>query len=373
MTILNDFTKGDSLLNPWMDDWKKEGKKILGYFCTFIPEEIINAADILPVRIKAKGCTDTPMGDAYMSATTCSFTRCCLEMANRKQYDFLDGIISCNSCDQIRRLYDNIRYKTPFPNQYFLSVPSNVNDITIDYFKYELTKFKNYLEKTFNVDITEEKLKNSIKLYNKSRTLLKELYMLRKKKNPPITGTDIMNILLSGISMPRNQFNELLTTQLKEIEGKEGSLDYKSRIMLVGSMLDDPEYVKIIEDFGGLIVSDAVCIGTKYFWESVDENLDPLDALANRYLSRVSCPRMAGEQSKRVDFVLNLIKEFNVDGVIFQRMKFCPFWWAEIFVLRDELKKQGVPFLDLEREYFLSGAGAMKTRVQGFMEVLEAK
>lgn len=373
MSVLKEFEEATPLKNPWIDSWKEEGKKILGYFCSYIPDEIIHAAGILPIRMRATGCTDTPMGDAYLTPTACSYTRCCLEMANRKQYDFLDGAICCNSCDQIRRLFDNIRIKTPLPFHYFIGVPGNINDLTIDWFKHELNKFKTSLEENYGVDISDEKLKSSIKTYNESRALLKELYMLRKNPKPPLSGTDIMNILLTNISIPREQFNELLRKQLKELDGKEGVSNHKSRLMVVGSPIDDPEYMKIIEDLGGLVVMDSFCLGTRTFWEQVDETKDPIDALAEYYMSRVSCPRMSGKQSERVDFVAELIKEFDVDGVIFQRMKFCALWWAEIFIIRRKLKELDIPFLDLEREYVLSGAGAMKTRVQGFMEILEAR
>jgi benzoyl-CoA reductase subunit C len=90
-------------------------------------------------------------------------------------------------------------------------------------------------------------------------------------------------------------------------------------------------------------------------------------------MTRVSCPRMSGKQSERVEVIADLVKKFNVDGVIFQRMKFCALWWAEIFVMRRKLKELNIPFLDLEREYVSSGVGAMKTRVQGFMEILEER
>jgi benzoyl-CoA reductase/2-hydroxyglutaryl-CoA dehydratase subunit BcrC/BadD/HgdB len=197
--------------------------------------------------------------------------------------------------------------------------------------------------------------------------------MLRKNKKPPITGTEIMNVLTAAVSIPREEFNELLIQELKEANKKEGVSTHKARIMLVGSMLDDPEYIKIIEDLGGLVVTDALCLGTRFFWDLVDESSDPLGALAKRYLSRVSCPRMTGDQPTRMKFVSDLINEFDVEGVIIQRMKFCPLWWGEIFMLRRKLKELNIPFLELEREYVLSGAGAMKTRVQTFLEILEAR
>ncbi|MFX1444407.1 MAG: 2-hydroxyacyl-CoA dehydratase subunit D [Promethearchaeota archaeon] len=375
MTVMEKISQALPLANPWIESWKNEGKKVLGYFCTYIPEEIIYAADILPVRVRARTCAagDTPMGDAYMTPTSCSYTRCCLELANQHQYDFLDGIVSCNSCDQIRRLYDNIRYKAPFPYHYIMGVPGCVSETTHEWFGHEITKFKENLEKNFDVIISDDKLKNAIKVYNKSRTLLKELYELRKLDNPPITGTEVLNIISAGISMPRDQFNDLLAQQLQELKEKEGISDYRARIMIIGSMLDEPDYMKIIEDLGGLVVTDSQCLGTRYFWDLIDENKNPIDAIEERYLSKISCPRMTGKYPEREEFMMKLIKEFNVDGIIFQRMKFCILWWAEIFLLRNKLKEEGIPYLELEREYVLSGAGAMKTRVQTFMEILEAR
>ncbi|NVM01600.1 MAG: 2-hydroxyacyl-CoA dehydratase [Candidatus Helarchaeota archaeon] len=374
MSNIDKFAQAIPLSNSWIDDWKKEGKKALGYFCCYIPEEIMFAADILPIRMRAigMGCTDTPMGDAYMSATTCSFTRCCLELANRKQYNFLDGIVCGNTCDQIRRLFDNIKFKAPFPFHHFLSIPCFVNDVTLDWYKHELVKFKESLEKSFGVKITDDDLKRSIKTYNESRTLLKKLYMLRKRDDPPISGTDMLKVTIAGVTIPRDKYNELLTQLLKDLEGKKGN-NPKARIMVVGAMLDDPEWVKLIEDLGGAVVIDSLCFGSRYFWDLVDEKGDPLEALAKRYLSKVPCPRMTDGHPERTKFVEDMIKEFNVDGVILQRMKFCPFHWGEIFMLRRELKEQDVPTLELEREYVLSGAGAIKTRIQAFLEVLEAR
>ena len=148
---------------------------------------------------------------------------------------------------------------------------------------------------------------------------------------------------------------------------------YFQRQETIGSMLDEPEYIKVIEDLGGLVVTDSLCLGTRYFWDTIDETKNPIDAIAERYLLKVSCPRMTDGQPKRAEFMLDMIKQFNVDGVIFQRMKFCAIWWAEVFMLRGKLKEEGIPFLELEREYVLSGAGAMKTRVQTFMEILETR
>jgi len=373
MSVPSTIAEAVHLPNPSIDRWRNEGKKVLGYFCSYIPDEIIYAANMLPVRMRAEGCADTPTADAYMSTTTCSFTRCVLELATRKEYQFLDGVVAYNSCDQVRRLYDNLKFKAPFPYQYFLSIPATLTDVTLEWYKHELSKFKKNLEDNFATAVTNDDLKRAIEIYNKSRDLLRELYELRKRERPPVSGTEVMNVLLASVTLPREEFNGLLASLLEVCRGREAESDYTARLMLVGSHLDDPEFVEMIEELGGLVVTDSLCFGTRYFSGLVDVNSAPLDALAERYFSKVSCPRMTGGHPERAKFVMDQVKEFNVDGVIIQRMKFCPTWWGEAFMLREDLKKLGVPCLELEKEYVLSGVGAMKTRIQAFLETLEER
>lgn len=367
------FDRGLPLYNEWIEGWKKEGKGVIGYFCSYIPEEIIAASGLLPVRMRAAGCTDTPMGDAYMSSTTCSFTRCVLELASRKEYGFLDGLVGYNSCDQVRRLYDNLRFKAPFPYHYFLSIPTTSTDVTFDWYTHELIKFKRDLEGKFEKEIRDEDLRSAIETYNESRSLMARLYELRKRKSPPITGAETMNVMVSAVSMPRKAFNDRLALFLREAQKREGVLDAKARIMVAGTLLDDPAYIEIIEDLGGLVVTDSLCFGAKTFLGAVDEKMPPMDALAERYFSKVACPRMAGSYPGRLDFLLKQIEDFHVDGVIIQRMKFCPMGWGESYMFAKDLKQRGIPCLELEKEYVLSGVGAMKTRVQAFLETIERR
>jgi benzoyl-CoA reductase/2-hydroxyglutaryl-CoA dehydratase subunit BcrC/BadD/HgdB len=135
-------------------------------------------------------------------------------------------------------------------------------------------------------------------------------------------------------------------------------------------MLDDPAYVRTIEDLGGLVVTDSLCFGTREFWSQVHEqDRDPMDALARYYLrERVPCARMIGEHPRRLEFLREMLDAFKVDGVVLQRLKFCDLWGDENFMLRRALRESGVPVLALEREYSLSGLGQLKTRVQAFLE-----
>ncbi|MBS7249389.1 MAG: 2-hydroxyacyl-CoA dehydratase [Candidatus Freyarchaeota archaeon] len=361
-----------SLSNSWIDSWKTKGY-ILGYFCTHVPEEVVYAADILPVRIRATGCKETSLADAFLSSFNCSFVRCTLEVAMEKQYHFLDGIISCNSCDHVRRGYDVWKQKVGTPFKHFLQVPRIINDEAIETFTYEITLLKERLEKHFNIDISEEKLWKAIKIYNDVRGLLKELYNIRKEGSPKISGTEFMGVVTASTAVPKHQLKLLLNQLLNELVSREGYSNYRARILVMGSLLDDPHYLEMIENMGGLVVADALCFGSRYFWDPVKESGDPIHNLAERYIKKVPCARMIGEHDTRLQYVLDTIKEFDVEGVIFQRMKFCDFWGGECFMFRRELKERGIPFLELEREYILSGVEAAKTRIQAFLESIEAR
>jgi benzoyl-CoA reductase/2-hydroxyglutaryl-CoA dehydratase subunit BcrC/BadD/HgdB len=347
------------------------GGKAIGFFCSYIPEEIIYAAGFLPFRIRPQGYTETSQADAHMSIYNCSFARSCLEFALKGEYQSLAGMVSMNSCDHIRRLYDVWQEKVTSPYMYFLSVPHKITDEAVDWYKQELVKFKESLEKAFNIQLTESKLREAIKVYNHTRELLKRVYNLRKRERPPLSGTQMHHLFLAAANTPKPHYNHLLEQLLHEIATAEGISDYRARLMIVGSVHDDPHFTQTLEEVGGLVVADALCFGSRYFWEPVAEDGDPLMALAQSYLRRPACARMAGGGHQRVEFIKEMVKEFNVAGVIYQVIRNCDLWGGEAFYIERELKESNIPSLRLEREYTLTGVEGIKSRVEAFLEIIE--
>jgi benzoyl-CoA reductase/2-hydroxyglutaryl-CoA dehydratase subunit BcrC/BadD/HgdB len=250
-----------------------------------------------------------------------------------------------------------------------LSVPFKVDNLAVEWMTGEIERFKQSLESHFDMTITDEALRKSIKTYNEKRTLLKSLYELRKKKAPPITGVEALEILIASTAMPPEEFNQLLKKALDELGERKDISDYRARLLLAGGELDDPEYIKLIESLGGLVVGDFLCFGTRDFWDLVDEDLPPIPALAKRYIERIACPRMVNYPA-RDQFVKALVKEFNADGIIVQRLMYCDNWGCEGARTRWEAKKNGVPCMVLEREYMMTAVGQMRTRVQAFIETI---
>ncbi|MBL7176804.1 MAG: 2-hydroxyacyl-CoA dehydratase [Desulfobacteraceae bacterium] len=339
--------------------------------CSYVPEEIIYAAGMLPYRIRATGCTRTTRSDALMSNFSCSFARSCLEFALDGTYDFLDGLVSLDSCAQIHRLYDNWRFKARLPFMYLLNLPHKNSDSAIAWYRGEIAAFKQSLEKAFGVTVTDENLVSAIEVYNETRMLLRKVYELRKSENPPITGFQSQGLVLAAMSMPREQYNGLLRASLKEISSKEPIRNSRARLMVVGSALDDPAFIKIIEDQGGLVVTDALCFGSRYFWEPTETDGDPLLSLSRSYLSRPKCPRMMNQHVSLFEFIVDMVQRFKVDGIIFQKMQFCNLWGGESLYLEKKLKELRIPFLSIEREHIVTNAAQIATRVEAFIEMIE--
>lgn len=350
--------------------WKAQRKKVIGWICTYIPEEIIAATDMLPVRVTGAKAEEITEADAYLYANTCTFARGCLEVALRKDYDFLDGVVSGTSCDPIRRLFDVWNNYLPTPFRHIVSVPHKITPEAEEFFAQQLQHLKRALEEFFQVEITNDKLKETIRLYNKTRELFRKLYDFRKSGLPLISGTETMEIMQASMRMPRAEFNQQLERLLSALAQRQLPSNGRPRLMVVGSILDSPEFINSIESLGAIVVTDELCTGTRFWWNLTDTTLEPIEALAKRYLNHPPCARMR-PFSMRMDFVMGLIKEFKVEGVIYEIIKFCDVYGHDKPVMKEKLEAAGIPVLELDLEYGMGGIGQIRTRVEAFLEMLK--
>jgi benzoyl-CoA reductase subunit C len=365
------------LENAFIAQWKNDGKKIVGYTCTFIPEEILHAAGLLPYRVRGVGTTSLSIGDSYFGPVICSFPKCMLQLAGEGLYKFLDGVIISNGCDSMRRLEECWRkagedYPGTLPAYYaYFSVPHKAVDYSIQFYRDELQELRESLEKHFKLTITASSLEKSIKLYNQSRILLQKFDLLRYQKETPITGTEALAILIAGHAVPREDYVRLLEQIIADREKAPGVSSNKKRLMLIGSASDDADFIKVIEDAGAVVVADTICFGSRLHESLVDERGDPFQALAAHYLKNSICPRMLGYYKDRRAFILGVTKKAQVDGVILQNVRFCDLHGSENGVLERDLEAAGIPCMRLEREYGpLVETGRIRMRVDAFLERL---
>lgn len=353
---------------------KKQGKKVFGWICTYVPEEVINAAGILPVRITGyEREIELEDGNAYLYVNNCSFSRSCLQMALNSEYDYLDGVVAGATCDGARRLFDLWVHYVKLPFHHILTVPRKYTERAHDLYYEQVVIFKQNLEQHLNIQITEEALQQSIRVYNESRELLRKLYELRKLDRPPISGAETMEVLNASCRMPKEVFNSYLRQLLEEITVSERAYPSRARLMVTGSIMNNPEFIRSIEELGGLVVTDELCTSTRYWSDPVVmDGRPPLEAISRRYLNNFPCARMVPSDC-RFDRILDLAREYKVDGVISQIIRYCVPYAHDLPLITERLNKIGVPTLALDVEYGTSGSGQIRTRVQAFLEMVETK
>lgn len=375
-TVMEEFTKvTESIANDYVHDWKNRGGKVVGYICCLIPKELFVAAGILPFRVRGTGCTTPELAETFTGSICCSYPKSFFSQAIKGEYDFLDGVVFPNNCDHYRRLFVNwprAGMKTPF-----LHMVSNAKQLRPAAFVWEREEFiklRKHLEEHFGVKITDENLWKAIKITNKTRQLQRKLYELRKAKNPPISGTDALKVMVASTAMPPDKYNEMLEKLLNDLKAVKAQKNDNIRLVIVGPCVDNPAYIEMIEDLGADIVSDFTCFGTKIMWYDINESIkDPWEALASYYLKdQLTCARFDGDQDRRSDHIHNMIRDFDAQGVIMDRMVFCDTWSIFNYMMQKDLKEWKVPFLSIEREYIPSFMGQLKTRVQAFLEMLRS-
>lgn len=370
---MKEATRG--LDNAFVQSRKKEGGKVVGYSCTFIPEEILHAAGVLPFRLRGVGTTSMSIGDSYFGAVNCSLPKCVLQLAGQGSYNFLDGAIITNGCDSMRRLEECWRkasedYPGTLPQYYeYFSVPHKSVDYSVEFYKEVLNGMIETLEKHFKVKISEESLRKSIRLYNEGRTCLQILDGLRQSQDVPISGEDAMAVLIAAHAMPQEQFIGMLKDLVENLKTAPSLSNGKKRLMLMGSASDDMDFIRVIEEAGSIVVADTVCYGSRAYSALVDEQSDPLHALSSHYLTHSICPRMLGYYKTRFAYVMDVIRKAKVDGVILQNVRFCDLHGSENGIFERDLESAGIPCMRLEREYGpLSETGRIRMRIDAFME-----
>jgi len=370
----------DSITNPYITEWQANGKKVLGHYCTYIPDELLHAANLLPFRIRATGNTRTNLADVYMVRFTCSFVRATFDMALRGLYDFLDGILICNSCDHSRRMFELFdlkvfgREKNPKPtSSFYYSIPHVITNEGFGWYYNEIQELKAKLEEKYiQATITKQDLIDSIDIYNTNRDLLRKIHKLRILDSPKITGSEALQISMSNNSVPKEVANQELERILISLRESEGIKSSSKRIMLVGSEIDSTDFTGLIEDSGALIVTDFLCFGTRTFLDDVHLGFeqDPLKRIVERVYYRMSCPRMMDDHERRLDFMKNEIKRANVDGVILQRINNCDLHGCDNMLYVHELKDLEIPVLNLDREFYQADTTRLQTRIQAFLEMI---
>ncbi|WP_287153083.1 2-hydroxyacyl-CoA dehydratase family protein [Candidatus Solincola tengchongensis] len=356
------------LIAPRLREWRESGGRVVGYSCVATPREIFDAGGILPYRIRALGKPERDHADAHLSRFNCGFCRACLQLALEGAYGFLDGLVETNGCDHLRGMFENWSGTATPRFFHYLKVPHVVSEESLEFFAEELELLREALSSHFQVDIGDAALAEAVRSANLRREGMRRLFSLREMEHPALKGQEALAVLLLESSLPPGVFDGFLRELLEEVRGREIT-GYRARLLLAGSATDEPDLVREIEDLGGLVVTDAMCYGTRAFWKLPEVEGEPVHALAEAYLRHLLCPRMFDDYPSRLEFILQAAERARVDGAVLVYNKFCDLHGVENVRLRLDLEERGIPVLVLEKEYgSAADLGRIRTRVQAFLE-----
>ena len=360
---------------------KKQGNRIIGYLCAFTPLEILHAAGFLPIRIKGNARESVTSADTQMETLVCPLVRHCYDMASKNNYDFLDGLVIPHACDSISRTYPIWKYTLNLHYSHFINMPHGTDASSIDFFREELNMFIRSLGKFKGSEITADKLVNSINTFNTYRAKVRELFNLRKSNPPLITGEEMTKVLVAGMSIPVEEAITLVSNVITEIKQRPPTKNNKSRIMVFGAEIDDASFIKLIEDCGSSVVTDDLCPGAREYSHDVATTMEPVEAIARRYLLEIKCGRTYRESKgsyqqyleARFGHISSRIKDFKVDGVLIYIYRFCDPFGFEVPAIKSYIETLNTPVFYLEGNYSMGDAGRLQTRIQAFIEQINQK
>ncbi|ACL21927.1 double-cubane-cluster-containing anaerobic reductase [Desulfitobacterium hafniense] len=356
---------------------KEQGKKVAGVFCTYAPVELVLAAGAVPVGLCAFSDETIPEAEKVLPRNLCPLVKSSYGFAitDKCPYMFFsDLMIGETTCDGKKKMYELLG---EFKNLHVMQLPQTQQDEASQELWYqEVLRLKDRIEQDFGVTITEEGIKNAIKVKNEERKLLKEFYELSKSCPPPITGAEQLKVLYGSQFKfdPEAKNREIRETidkvKADQAKGVENVSPAAKRILITGCPLAGvtEKVVRAIEESGGVVVAYENCIGVKPVERLVDETIDPYKALADRYL-QIGCSVMTPNPN-RLDLLSRLVREFKVDGVVEMTLQACHTYNLETTQIRKHMQKEDMPFISVETDYSTSDAAQLKTRLAAFIEML---
>lgn len=366
---------------------KGEGRHPIGYTCFHVPEVLMNLEDCFSVRLRAPNMGSTEIATYYMANSACEYSRALLERAIEGGFKFLDALLGVDVCEPMNRCMENMELLSTCNTENnkfircYLDIPYSDDEDCVVHLREQITrKVLKPLNENFGVDISDSALRKAVAEFNEMCRIITEMGELRKAMKPVITGSEFHKIVLCTFICPKKEILPYLRETLEELKTREPDTKnkYKARVVVVGSEIDDPDMIELIEEAGALVVADRFCYGSIPGRSEIEltEEEDALTQIIRKNLRETECIRQCSEHKMqyRKDHVKELVEQYHADGAIYQQMKFCTYWSYERTLASHIMPLEyGVPVLSIDRPYRSIGSGQLRTRVQAFVESLEIK
>lgn len=365
---------------------RREGEVCVAYVCENTPEPLLNLPGVFSARLRAPRTGSMEMGTYYMTSFLCEYSRALLERAIEGGYSFADCIISPDGCSMMNRCVENMELLKTMGKDNdrffyeFMEIPMKADDNGLNLY---VLQCRNHiltpLSRAYGIDVSDGAIRQAVEEHNRVCRLIREIGEFRKAERPAITGYEFHIITLATYAAPKKFLIPMLEETLAELKVREPDRKgYRVRVALVGSEVDDIDFIKLIEDAGAFVCADRFCCGSFPGRDPIalTEDEDALTQICRQYMYRCQCPRMMNMEKMlgRRAYVNQLANEYNADGIIYEQIKFCDPWAYERMLGSHILREDyGYPVLSVDRPYNISSSGQMRTRVQAFVESVEIK
>ena len=377
-----DFVVGDihGIRVKELREHAKKGGKVVATYCVFVPEELVWAAEGIPVGLCAGTQFSVPLAESVLPRNTCALIKSSFGFKLGRVCPYVQAshlIVGETTCDGKKKMFEILNQYQPV---YVMEVPNKKTERSRTLWHGEVLAFKDVIEKLTGNRITAEKLGQAIELVNKRRLALQRLYNLRKNKPVPISGKDAL--LATQVSFyddakrDTQMLNALCDELDKRVAAGQGVAPANApRILISGSPMAIPNWKlhHLIESTGAVVVCEESCTGTRFFSDLVkptEMNLDEqLNAIAERYMN-IHCACFTPNE-ERLDDIVRLAKEYKADGVVHYNLQFCHTYANEALNVEKRLDREGIPLLRIETDYSDEDAGQLKTRIEAFLEMIK--
>jgi len=360
----------DAVKDPAAPGSDLKDKKIIGYLCSYTPEELIHAAGCHPVRLFSSKA-DIRLSGNHLQSYCCSLVRGILEDGLSGRLDSLDGIVFPHTCDSIQRLSDIWRLNIPVSFFADVIMPAKLTSRASHvYMGQVLTKLKSDLETWTGTPVTDDRLAASITLFNRIRQDLTRIYQVKSNTPGIISGKDLFTLIKGSMIMDRQILADRLDALVRALETAGKPQTSPKRLILSGSVCDMPDLYTLIEQAGGAVVGDDLCSGQRWFESLIPEDIPPMAGLAARYTERIICPTKHSGTTARGNALLDLAREKKADGVVFTLLKFCDPHAFDYPYLAAQLDRAGIRHLHLELDDSQDSTGQLTTRLETFLHMI---
>lgn len=371
--------------NELVDKAISDGKRAIAYTCYHIPEVLLNVDNCFSVRLRAPRTGSMDIATYYMSSYLCGFSKALLERGIEGGYNFLSALIGSESCSEMNRTYEHFEILNLVANdKFFVSIsdiPFKIESHTVKHYVNQMqTKVLDRLHEVYGVDISENSLRKAVEEHNEVCRLITEIGEYRKEENPRITGYEFHVLNLITYCCPKYLIIDKLRETAEELRTRvpDEKKNYRAKVVVVGSEMDDPDFTKLIEESGALVVADRYCFGSLPGREEIHltEEHNVLEQIIFHYMKTCQCPRYMSQDKVRgrKEYVKQLVNDYHADGVIYEQIKFCEYWGYERALASHIMTNEyGIPSVTVDRQYTANASGQLRTRVQAFVESLEIK